>query len=274
MVSGDRNPGTAGPQKLGQQERSKMSALAIALTVLGCTLAAALAGLWLRGRLPEAHRDGDSSDVVKAVMGLIATMAALVLGLLIASALSSYNTQNTNLRKLAADILQQDRYLAMYGPETEDLRDQLRQLVATAHDQIWSPTGVKMEYLTSQEIRDRTGRFLATVASLSPKTELQSFAQKQALQFGEQIGELRALIVDQGGGAESSWLFLVALVFWVSVLFLGFGLVAPFHATNVTAISLGALSVSVAVFVILELGEPYRGFIQLPDLPRSRRESG
>jgi hypothetical protein len=141
-----------------------MSALVIALTVLGCTLAAALAGIGLRARLPEAHLDGDSRDVVKGVMGLIATMAALVLGLLIASALSSYNAQNTDLRKLAADILQQDRYLAMYGAETEDLRDQLRQLVATAHDQIWSPTGVKVEYLTSDKIRDQTARFLTTLA--------------------------------------------------------------------------------------------------------------
>ena len=243
-----------------------MSALAIALIVLGCTLAAALAGVGLRAMLPEAHLDGDSRDVVKGVMGLIATMAALVLGLLIASALSSYNAQNTDLRKLAADILQQDRYLAMYGAETEDLRDQLRQLVASAHDQIWSPTGVKVEYLTSDKIRDQTARFLTTLASLSPKTELQSFAQKQALQFGVQMGELRGLVAEQGGAARS-WLFLVALIFWVSVLFLGFGLVAPFHATSITAISLGALSVSVAVFVILELGEPYRGFIQLSDLP-------
>ena len=180
-----------------------MSALVIALTVLGCTLAAALAGIGLRARLPEAHLDGDSRDVVKGVMGLIATMAALVLGLLIASALSSYNTQNTDLRKLAADILQQDRYLAMYGAETEDLRDQLRQIVATVHDQIWSPTGVKMEYLTSDKMRDQARQFLVTLVSLSPKTELQSFAQKQALQFGEQIGELRALIADQDGGAES-----------------------------------------------------------------------
>jgi hypothetical protein len=200
-------------------------------------------------------------------MGLIATMAALVLGLLVASSLSSYNTQNTTLRKLAADILQQDRYLAMYGPETEDLRHRLRQIVATEHDQIWSPTGVEMKHLTSDEMRGQARRFLTTLVSLTPKTELQSFAQKQALQFGEQIGELRALIADQGGGAESPWLFLVALIFWISVLFLGFGLVAPFHMTSITAISLGALSVSVAVFVILELGEPYRGFIQLSDLP-------
>jgi hypothetical protein len=199
-------------------------------------------------------------------MGLIATMAALVLGLLIATALSSYNTQNANLRKLAADILQQDHYLAMYGAETEDLRDQLRQLVARAHDQIWSSTGVNIEYLESDKIQEQTGRFLATIASLSPKTELQSFAQKQALQFGTQIGELRALLVEQRGAA-SSGLFLVVLVLWLSVLFLGFGLVAPFHATNITAIAFGALSISAAVFVILELGEPYRGFIQLSDLP-------
>jgi hypothetical protein len=101
---------------------------------------------------------------------------------------------------------------------------------------------------------------------LSPKTELQSFTQKQALQFGVQLGELRALIIEQTG-ASTSWVFLAALIFWVSVLFLGFGLVAPFHATNITAISIGALSVSVAVFVILELGEPYKGFLQLSDLP-------
>jgi hypothetical protein len=111
-----------------------MSALAIALIVLVCALGAALAGLGLRVRLPQAHLDGDSKEVVKGVMGLIATMAALVLGLLIASALSSYSTQNTNLQKLAANFLQQDRYLAMYGTETEDLRDQLRQIVAAEHD--------------------------------------------------------------------------------------------------------------------------------------------
>ena len=243
-----------------------MSALALALIVLGCTLAAALVGLRLRVSLPQAHRDDDSKDVVKGVMGLIATMAALVLGLLIASALSSYSTQNTNLRKFAADILQEDRYLAMYGTGAEDLRDQLRQLLAAVHDQVWSPTGVKMEYLGSGELETQAGRFYATLVSLSPQTELQSFAHKQALQFGTQIGELRALIVEQGG-ASISWLFLAALGFWVSVLFLGFGLVAPFHATNITAICLGALSVSVAVFVILELGEPYSGFIQVSDLP-------
>src|SRR5215469_13081400 len=101
-----------------------MSTLAIALTMLLCALGAALAGLLLHARLPERYLDAESKDVVKGIMGLLATMTALVLGLLIASAQSSYRAQDTNLQKMAGDILQLDHLLVFYGPEAEDARDQ------------------------------------------------------------------------------------------------------------------------------------------------------
>ena len=57
------------------------------------------------------------------------------------------------------------------------------------------------------------------------------------------------------------------LVFWVSVLFLGFGLFARFNATVTVALLVGALSVAGAIFLILELSEPYHGLMRISDEP-------
>jgi len=224
-----------------------MSTLAIALTMLLCALGAALAGLLLHARLRERYLDADSKDVVKGIMGLVATMTALVLGLLIASAQSSYRAQDTNLQKMAGDILQLDHLLVFYGPEAEDARDQLREAVAAALDAIWSPNGVKIGSLGSLKIQARSESILAAIQQLSPKTDAQRFAQSQALQLALRIGGLRELLAEAQSNSAISWLFLAALVFWVSALFLGFGFIAPFHAANTLALSVGALSVSLAI---------------------------
>src|SRR3982751_6391569 len=118
-----------------------MDAALVSGIVFGCVLAGAVLGLVLHVKLPDHHLDGDSKDVVKLVMGLIATMAALVLGLLIASAKNSYDTQQTEMQHLAANIVQLDRILVHYGPETEDARGLLRQNVATVIQRIWPEAG-------------------------------------------------------------------------------------------------------------------------------------
>jgi hypothetical protein len=66
----------------------------------------------LRRVLPEHHLSTDSKDVVKLGMGLIGTMAALVLALLIASAKSSFDTQSNEVMEMSADFMLLDRTLA------------------------------------------------------------------------------------------------------------------------------------------------------------------
>jgi hypothetical protein len=237
----------------------------IASIAFACAAGAALAGAALRA-LPAHHLDTDARDVVKLVMGLIATMAALVLGLLIASAQGSYSAQSDELRRIAANIVELDRLLDRYGPETGESRNLLRQAVLAAHDRIWSREGVSREALDPLSAPARADKFIESLANLSPKTDVQRFILSRVLQLSQEIGQTRSLLFEQGGAAVSLP-FLVMLIFWLSVLFLGFGLLARPHATVAVAVLVGGLSVSAAILLILELNEPYRGFIQLSDAP-------
>ena len=243
-----------------------MSAIAIACLVFVCCCGAALAGMVLHSKLPDHHLDGDSKDTVRLVMGLIATMAALVLGLLIASAKSSYDTQAAELQQMSADVAQLDRMLVLYGPETRDIRDILRQTVTVAHQRIWPPEGSQPPNLDPSLGRGQVDAFFAKLQNLAPKTDTQSRTQNAAWQLAASLTQIRMLMYEQLGGSVS-WPLLVVLIFWVSVLFTGFGLFARFNVTIIVAFIVGALSVAGAIFLILELNQPYAGLIRLSDAP-------
>jgi hypothetical protein len=243
-----------------------MNALTIGVAAFACSFAAALVGMALHGRLPGDHLDGESKDVLKLVMGLIGTMSALVLGLLIASAQSTYNGQNASLQHMAADVVQLDHMLAIYGPETKEARGLLREGVDTVRERIWSSDGMQTEKLDPRDMRAQADRFLAALQELKPANDAQRFLQAQALQTSVAIGQTRSLMFEQAHSSVA-WPFLVILVFWISVLFLGFGLLVRFHTTVAVVVLVGALSVSAAIFLILELGNPYNGLIQISDLP-------
>jgi hypothetical protein len=243
-----------------------VSPLGIALIVFGCSFGAALIGMILRVKLPGNHLDADNRDVVKLVMGLIATMAALVLSLLIASANSARDRQISQLKTMSASIILLDRTLEFYGPDAKVARDGLRDVVRQAHDRIWSPEGVRPENLNSTETRDSVKATVEQLQTLSPKTELQRSMQSRAIQESESIAQSRLLMFEELGGSIS-WPFLTVLVFWICVLFLGFGLFARFNATITVALFVGALSVAGAIFLILELSDPYRGLMRISDQP-------
>jgi hypothetical protein len=216
--------------------------------------------------LPEHHLDPESRDVVKLVMGLIATIAALVLSLLIASANTSYDRQNSELKALSANIVLLDRTLEFYGPGAKVARDGLRDVVRHTHDRIWSPEGARPEDLNSTETRSSVRANVEQLLNLSPESDVERMLQSRAMQQSENISQSRLLMFEQLGGSIS-WPFLTVLVFWISVLFLGFGLFARFHATVTLALLVGALSVAGAIFLILELNDPYRGLMRLSDEP-------
>jgi hypothetical protein len=243
-----------------------MSSLVIALVVLGCSFAGSLLGLRLRSRLPDHQLDGDSRDVVKLVMGLVATMAALVLGLLVASANTAHDRQTERLREFSADILLLDRTLALYGPDARPSRDALHDVVRLTHDVVWSPDRVRPENLNSATVQNAVRANLGLVVALQPKTDVQRMLQARALDHVDTVSKTRLQMFESRGG-QIEWPFLAVLIFWVAILFLGFGLLAPFNATLAGTQFLGALSVAGALFMILELNEPYGGLLRISDAP-------
>ncbi len=240
-----------------------MSALAVSFLVVFCCCVSALAGIFLHRALPDDHFDTESKDVVKAIMGIIATMSALVLGLLIASAKSSYDNQVVGLQNLAVKVVLLDRTLVSYGPEAADARTLVKRAMTIAHQQIW-PADRQSSTLDPSANRGRVEAFREILEQLSPRTESQRHGREAALQLADDIVQTRMLMFEQLGGSVS-WPLLLVLMSWVSMLFLGFGLFARLNATIAAAVIIGACSVAGAIFLILELNQPYQGLIRIPD---------
>jgi hypothetical protein len=243
-----------------------LDSIVIALIGFLCVFGGAVIGMRLRVILPDYHLDATSTDVVKLVMGLIGTMSALVLGLLIASAKTSYGTQRAYVVQLSADIVELDRVLARYGPETKEARHQLRQAVIREMERIWPKDRAMSSNLQVPEVAGRTDEFYDSLQILSPKTSGQQFALNQAMQISTSILHTRALMYEQMAGSISIPI-LVVLVSWLVLLFVGFGLLARLNGTVIAALLVGAMSVAGALFLILELYEPYGGLMRISSAP-------
>jgi Protein of unknown function (DUF4239) len=244
-----------------------VSALAVAAIVLACIFAGAVLGMLLRGVLPAPHLSDESKDVVRLGTGLVATMAALVLGLLVASAKGSYDTQRNGLDEMTADLTLLDTVLEQYGPEAREARENLRGIVALAIARLW-PAGVAQEpTLGAPETMVGGKRLHAQLLALASADDTQRALRSQALQIAAELARTRLLLVAQHESTAISGVFLVILSFWLVVLFLSFGLFAPRNATVIATLLISALSVSGAIFLILELDQPFDGLIQIPSTP-------
>jgi hypothetical protein len=197
-------------------------------------------------------------------MGLVATLAALVLGLLIASAKGAYDSQSTEVTELSAKVVFLDRVLAHYGPEAREVRELLRSSVERALDQIWSKDATILFKTTAgtsgaEVIADK-------IQELSPKNDAQRAMQSQAMSIVMALGQTRWLLYEQRLSSVSMPV-LVVLTFWITALFVSFGLFAPFNTTTIVSLLVSALSVSGAIFLILEMYTPYAGLIQISSAP-------
>lgn len=243
-----------------------MSSIVVATVVFGCTFGGAMGGTFLRVRLPEHHRDHDSKEVLKLVMGLVATVAALVLGLLISSAKSSYDTQKAEVQQLGIHLVQLDRILKRFGQDATEARDQLRRIVLADVGRTWPHDRVGVAAVEPLQAQGDPEELFDRIARLSPKTEAQRLDQGRALQVLVSLWETHRLLDEQARGSLS-WPFLLVLVFWLTVLFVGFGLFTRFNPTVTAALLVGALSVAGAIFLILEMNQPYSGVMQISSAP-------
>jgi hypothetical protein len=238
-----------------------MHDLIVCAIVFLCLMAGALLGMQLRRSLPQTHLNDDSKHLLEIGLGIIGTMAGLVLGLLVASATGSYNAQRNELFEFSSQLVLLDRALAQYGPEANDARATLKVVAERVMAEMWQKTAapVAPESAHGQALFEE-------IEKLSPKTDEQKTIKGLLVGMAVSTGQTRVLMFEQLASSISVPL-LVLLVFWFTVTFMGFGLFAPNNSTVVVALALGAISISGAVYLMLEMYTPFQGLMQLSSAP-------
>jgi hypothetical protein len=239
------------------------------ITLIGAALFACLVGAALLGRrvhryLPEDHLSADSRDAVKLAMGLVATMTALVLGLLVSSAKGTYDTARSEVIQMAAKVAFLDRALALYGPESTEARSELRAAVTDAVGRIWLADQSGSAQLAPN--RQAGDALYLAFQRVSPRDDAQRALKAQVATLMVDLGELRSLLVAQSIPSISKPMLMI-LVSWLVVIFFGFSLIAPPNTTTTLALVASAFSVACAIFLILELDHPFGGLIHIPSEP-------
>jgi hypothetical protein len=220
-------------------------------------------GLHLHKRLPEQHAS-NSRDMVGAIVGLISLLLALVLGTLVGSAYSFYSTQKSEMETFAARAVALDLALAEYGPETMVARQKMKETLQQVHDILWGRTAAPSELdlsvaapLPHLKLMDEY------LASLDAKTPAQrQFAAAAGVHAGAM--EQTRLLISMQLASPISWPLVVIVVSWALILFCGFGLLSRITATTLVALALGAFAVGSALFLILELSQPFTGVFRVP----------
>ncbi len=243
-----------------------MSSLTISLIAFLCMFCGALLGALLRRRLPGHHLTADSRDVVKLGAGLIATQAALVLGLLVSSAKTSFDATSEGLTQGSARLIMLDDVLSRYGPETKDIREQLRRTLAKVNEQVWSQTRISELEIGGLEASTEWARVGDRLRALTPSNESQAQLKQHALAIGNDLSQLRWILFER---ADSSLppVFLVVLVFWFTMLFATFGMLAPNNTTVIAVLLVCSLAVAGGVLLILEMSHPLTGLIKVSGAP-------
>jgi hypothetical protein len=241
-----------------------MSGLTFGLATFVATFGLALTASLLRNRLPEAHLSKETQDVVRLGMGLVATMTALLLGLVTASAKSIFDQSSATARRAAVTFLTLDRNLARYGPETDPIRQSLKQMLALRIERTWPQSGFGTgvtETLPPEVVETISAQILA----LSPPDDARRFLMGEALRQSEELLLARWQVLQAGSDLPRS--FLIAVILWLSATFASFGLYAPRNATAVGVLAVASLSVAAAVFFIIELDGPFSGWIKVSSEP-------
>jgi hypothetical protein len=241
-----------------------LRAMAIGWLVFTLVFGSAMLAMFVHSKLPVDHLSSDSKDVVKLGVALIATMSALVLSLLIASAKTAFDTRSNQLVQASADIILLDRALARYGPETNDARSLLQRSVAETVERFWPAEGAKPVVVDPGA--SPVEALFDKIDALTPQNDAQRALRSQAETMALDVGRTRLLLFEHLG-TSIPVPFLVVLVFWLCIIFASFGLFAPRNATVVSVLCVCALSVAGAIFLILELDRSFEGLLQVSGAP-------
>jgi hypothetical protein len=252
-------------QKSFPTTEDSMLSLLSALITLACLCAGIILGSFLRNRLPEQHLQDDSRDVIKMASGMIATLVALVIGLLVSSSKATYDQASEGVTQIGARVILLNRTLERYGPETKEIRQRIRDGIAANVEQLW-PTNRMNPSLAGIERATGMDDVHDMIVQLTPKDEAHRVLRSHAIATCIELAQSRWLIVEQAQTTLPT-AFLAMLIFWLTVLFASLGLLAPPNATTWCCLFVCAVSMAGAIYLILELNRPLEGAVQISPAP-------
>ena len=239
-----------------------MEPVTLSLISFGCIFGGAIGGFICARHLPEHHLSPDSKDAVKMGWGIVATMSALVLSLLVASAKNTFDTVNAGSTQTAAKLIVLNHKLVEYGPDARAARDDLRAVVASAIKRDWPDTPIAPTVAAAPENSNVMQDFSDRLMTLTPKDDAHRVILNEAQQITVELSLERWLIIEQSRSSLPPAL-IIALVFWLTLLFLGLGLFSPHNKTVLMMLILCSVSVSVAIYLISDLSHPLKGLITI-----------
>ena len=241
-----------------------MNSEALSVIIFALVLGGVFIGSFLRRALPHHHLSKDSQEVVRLGVGLIATISALVLGLLIAAAKGSFDTQSGQVKQITADIILTDDLMAEYGPAARPIRQQIRATLGGFVDRLWREQ--KQQTARPYEADATAEKVYLAILALAPQDETQKALQSRAVQVINDLAQTRLLLFAEANSAIPVP-FIAILVFWLVIIFASFSLFAALNPTTFSFLCVFALSAACAMFLILELSQPFRGLLMIPSAP-------
>ncbi len=263
-IQGCSESGTGKLPIVASQERL-MDPIIVSVVILACILAGVLGGWALAALLPPDHLTSDGRDTVKVSIAMVATISALVLGLLTADSKSAFDGKQEEVRTMASDVLRLDRLLAMLGPDTAQIRDDLKAVLGQRIAAVWPGQAADIRISAVQRGAGVEG-ILRELLALQPKGSAESWLQSQALDLANDIDARRWVLVAESSSAIQ-WPFVILVAFWLTIAFASFALFAPRNASVAVAMLVAAISVAGAFYLILEMDQPYSGLIRIESQP-------
>ncbi|HET6184388.1 MAG TPA: hypothetical protein VFA03_12435 [Acetobacteraceae bacterium] len=223
------------------------------------------------------HRSPDTADFVRLVVTMMVTFAAVALGLLITTAKANFDSVSDDMRGYAVQIIELNRLMRVYGPETDEARQLLKTYTAAAIATTWpnetpppgaiapppSPGDALIENTTLGRMLSQIGTLLA---GLRPETPLQTQIAAAARAHFDVLLQRRWKLIEEAPGRVSAPFYGI-MALWMVMVFASFGLVAPRNALVAALIVLCGLSIASAEFIVLEMNTPFSGLIQIPSAP-------
>jgi hypothetical protein len=240
-----------------------LSAVAIFLIAFALILGSTILGTLLRSKLPEQHLSGDSKEVIRLATALIATMSAVVLALLFASTRASYEQTSSAVSRLTADLIELDELLRDYGPETGPLRKTLRDDIGPLINSIWHDDPANSN---AKQLPHHRESVLYMIRELTPKNSVQGSLQARALQVSTDMAQTRLTLFAQPADSISRP-FVIVLILWLMFIFASFSMSSKANATLISVLCICVLAASGAIYLIVELGEPFDGLMQISNAP-------
>jgi len=238
-----------------------LSPIATAVLAFVLILVGTVVGTLVRAKMPEHHLTGDSKEVIRLATALVATLTGLVLALMFAATRTSFEHTSSAVSRLAVEFSELDEMLEDYGPDAAPIRRQLRTDMGTLIDSIWQDDAAAAGRPPVARKSHGVGA-LSMIRELQPRTTVQTSIQARALQISTDISQTRLSLLAQPPDSVSTP-FIVVLVLWLMFIFTTFAMSSKPNVTLAVVLGICILSASGALYLILELGLPFGGLMQV-----------